>query len=105
MCGAARPKGNGIYILDVVRARLEYPDLKRVALQTHERWRKAGSSSYDLLIERKGSGLSLIQDLRRHNIHPLPVDPEGDKVLRMVAQTSPIEAGAVHLPGRRQLDG
>jgi len=29
------------------------------------------------------SQLSLIQDLRRQNIHPLPVDPEGDKVLRI----------------------
>jgi predicted phage terminase large subunit-like protein len=87
-----------VYILDVVRARLEYPDLKRVVLQMHERWRNAGAWSYDLLIEKKGSGLSLIQDLRRNNIHPLAVEPEGDKILRMVAQTSPIEAGAVHLP-------
>jgi predicted phage terminase large subunit-like protein len=87
-----------VYVVDVVRARLEYPDLKRVVLQMHERWRNAGTWSYDLLIEKKGSGLSLIQDLRRHNIHPVAVEPEGDKVLRMVAQTSPIEAGAVHLP-------
>ena len=28
-----------IYILDVVRARLEYPDLKRVVLEHHHRWR------------------------------------------------------------------
>jgi phage terminase large subunit-like protein len=65
----------------------EYPELKRAVLQTHQRWRNAGWWSYDLLIERKGSGLSLIQDLQRQNIHPLPVNPEGDKVMRMVSPT------------------
>ena len=42
--------------------------------------------------------MSLIQDLRRENIHPIGVDPDGDKIMRMAAQTAPIEAGAVHLP-------
>lgn len=89
-----------IYVLDVMRARLEYPDLKRAVLESHQRWRNARCSSYALLIEKKGSGLSLIQDLRRQNIHPIAVDPEGDKIMRMSAQTAPIEAGAVHLPTR-----
>jgi len=89
-----------VYVLDVVRARLEYPDLKRRVLELHRRWRNAGSSSYALLIEKKGSGLSLIQDLRRENIHPIGINPEGDKIMRMAAQTAPIEAGAIHLPAR-----
>ena len=86
-----------IYILDVVRARLEYPELKRAVLQHHNRWRPV-VSNYALLIEKKGSGESLIQDLRRENIHAIGVNPDGDKILRMVAQTARIEAGAVHLP-------
>ena len=89
-----------VYVLDVVRARLEYPDLKRAVLDHYQRWRNAGCSSYALLIEKKGSGLSLIQDLQRQNIHPIGVDPEGDKIMRMAAQTAHIEAGAVHLPAR-----
>jgi predicted phage terminase large subunit-like protein len=87
-----------IYVLDVVRARLEYPDLRRLVLQLHLRWRGAGATSYSLLIENKGSGQSLIQDLRRQGIHPIGIHPEGDKVMRMSAQTAQIEAGAVHLP-------
>lgn len=87
-----------VYVLDVLRARLEYPELKRAVLETHNRWRRTGCSSYALLIERKGSGLSLIQDLARQNIHAIGIHPEGDKIMRMAAQTSPIEAGAVHLP-------
>jgi predicted phage terminase large subunit-like protein len=86
-----------IYILDVVRARLEYPDLKRAVLEHHKRWRHY-ASNYAILIEKKGSGLSLIQDLRRENIHAIGVNPDGDKIMRMVAQTAGIEAGAVHLP-------
>jgi hypothetical protein len=53
---------------------------------------------YALLIENKGSGMSLIQDLERDNIHAIGVDPEGDKVMRMNAQTARIEAGSVFLP-------
>ena len=56
------------------------------------------ASTYSLLIEKKGSGLSLIQDLHRDNIHAIGVDPDGDKIMRMAAQTAPIEAGAVHVP-------
>ncbi len=88
-----------IYIVDLVRARLEFPDLRRAVLLQHNRWRNV-ASNYALLIENKGSGLSLIQDLRRENIHPMPVDPNGDKIMRMAAQTAPIEAGAVRLPAK-----
>src|SRR5262249_32717783 len=42
--------------------------------------------------------MSLIQDLRDENIRAIKVDPEGDKVMRMNAQTARIEAGSVSLP-------
>ena len=54
-----------------------------------------------LLIENKGSGMSLIQDLRRDRIRAIAVNPQGDKAMRMNAQTARIEAGAVSLPGER----
>jgi predicted phage terminase large subunit-like protein len=88
-----------IYILDVIRARLEYPDLKRAVVKSYHRWHRMAQSCA-LVIEKKGSGLSLIQDLRRDNIYAIGIVPEGDKILRMAAQTAPIEAGAVHLPAR-----
>ena len=86
-----------IYVLDVVRARLEYPALKRAVLSQHHRWRQF-APVYSLLIENKGSGMSLIQDLRHDHIHAIGIKPEGDKTMRMVAQAAHIEAGAVHLP-------
>jgi len=86
-----------VYILDVIRTRLEYPDLKRAVISQHKRWRHT-PASYSLLIEKKGSGQSLIQDLYRENIHSIGIKPDGDKIMRMATQTAPIEAGAVHLP-------
>jgi hypothetical protein len=34
-----------------------------------------------------GSRISLIQDLSSHHIHPISVDPSGDKIMRMNHQT------------------
>jgi predicted phage terminase large subunit-like protein len=91
-------RGQSIFILEVIRARLEYPELKKTVLHHHNRWRLSACSSCGLLIEKKGSGLSLIQDLQRHNIHAIGINPDGDKIIRMAAQSASIEAGAVHLP-------
>ena len=97
-CVVLLVRGESIFVLDVMRARLEYPDLKKIILQHYNRWRLSACSSCGLLIEKKGSGLSLIQDLRRDNIHVIGINPDGDKIMRMAAQSASIEAGAVHLP-------
>jgi len=49
-----------------------------------------------LLIEDAGSGTNLIQELYHRDI--IGISPEGDKVMRMSAQTAKIEDGALHLP-------
>src|SRR5947209_7204899 len=67
-CVVLLVRGQSIFILEVIRARLEYPELKKTVLQHYNRWRLSACSSYCLLIEKKGSGLSLIQDLQRHKI-------------------------------------
>ncbi|MEM8749794.1 MAG: phage terminase large subunit [Pseudomonadota bacterium] len=83
------------YILDVVRIRSEYPSLKSRIAREYDRW-KADT----LLIEDKGSGMSLIQDLKVDGIRALPIKPEADKVVRMDACTAQIERGDVVLPER-----
>jgi predicted phage terminase large subunit-like protein len=97
-CVVLLVRGETVYILDVIRARLEYPDLRRAVMTQHGRWGGQIPAAYSLLIEKKGAGVSLIQDLHRENIYPLGIDPDGDKILRMEAQTARIEAGAVYLP-------
>src|SRR5262245_23345392 len=97
VCLVLLVRGEAIYILDVLREHLQYPELKHAVFQQHNRW-QAVVPDYTLVIENKGSGLSLIQDLKRENIYPIAMQPEGDKVMRMVAHAAKIEAGAVHIP-------
>ena len=98
-CVVLQVKGEIAYVLDVVRERLDYPDLRRNIIEVHRRW-KNYTNSYALLIEDKGSGMSLIQDLKREGIRAIPVKPTMDKVMRMNAHTARIEAGCVHIPRR-----
>jgi len=87
-------KNNEYYLLDVLRIRLEYPDLKRKIL-SHAKAHGAKT----ILIEDASSGAALIQDLRREGtIRPIAIKPEGDKIVRLEAQTAVIEAGHVLLP-------
>lgn len=82
------------YLLHVYRERLTFPDLRRRAIELAGLW-----SPSHVLIEDKGSGQSLIQELREATSLPVvPIEPEGDKVSRMIGATGPIEAGKVLLP-------
>jgi predicted phage terminase large subunit-like protein len=96
-CVVLLVRGDTDFVLDVYRARLDYPDLKRKVIEIDRRWRHF-VPNYALIIENKGSGMSLIQDLRCDGIHAIGILPEGDKVMRMSAQTARIEAGSVLLP-------
>jgi len=66
-------------------------------IEMYWRWRRV-TSNYALFVERKGSGMSLLQDLRQHDIYAIGIEPEGDKIMRMSEQTARIEAGSVFLP-------
>jgi predicted phage terminase large subunit-like protein len=92
-------RGETVWVLDVIRERLEYPELRRKAIAVHRQWRHA-CDGYALLIEDKGSGMGLIQDLKREHIHAIPITPEGDKTMLMYNETARIEAGSVSLPRR-----
>ena len=83
-----------IYLLHVLRERLEYPELKRKVRQYAEQHR-AGI----VLIEDTAAGIQLIQELRYEGFARIEAfRPAGDKIMRMAAQTPTIEAGRVYLP-------
>src|SRR6202048_859398 len=73
-------RGDHSYLLDLWRERVDYPELRRAVWRLREKY--AGAA---LLVEDKGSGTSLIQDLRLENVTPIPINPEGDKVTRLAA--------------------
>jgi predicted phage terminase large subunit-like protein len=66
-------------------------------IELHRHWR-CMPARYCLLIEDKGSGTGLIQDLKRENIPAIGIKPEGEKILRMQKHTARIEAGSVFVP-------
>jgi len=84
---------NGYYLLDVWRNKVEFPELKRVAVALYERDRPNF-----VLVEDKASGQSLIQELQRNTRIPvLPVKVDSNKVARANSVTPLIEAGRVSL--------
>ena len=51
------------------------------------------------MIEDASSGAPLIQDLKsKRKLRPIAIRPEGDKIVRLEAQSAVIEAGHVLLP-------
>lgn len=56
----------------------------------------------EIILEDKGSGTQLLQQLRHerptHLPRPLAYTPRGDKTTRMAAQTAKIREGRVYLP-------
>jgi predicted phage terminase large subunit-like protein len=89
---------SGYHLLHVLVQRMEYPELKRVAINHAEAWAVDA-----LLIEDKASGQSLIQDLRRESKLPvIAIQPQGDKVTRASVVSPTVEAGKVILPKQAQ---
>ena len=87
-------KGKILYLLHVFRERVDHPGLKRAVKRLALEYRATV-----VLIEDKASGTSLIQDLVDEGIHGVQgYKPEGDKIMRMNAQSGTIEEGFVYIP-------
>lgn len=83
-----------LYLLEVLRRRLNYPDLRRTVKQQAEIYRVK-----TILIEDRASGTQLIQDLIADGVHCVArYEPKLDKIMRMHSVTSTIENGFVHIP-------
>src|SRR5882724_12071800 len=86
--------GKDLYLLHVLRKRMEYPELKRAVCAQAEAF-----NASVVLIEDKASGTQLIQELVELGLHAATrYQPQADKIMRMHAQTAMIENGFVHLP-------
>ena len=82
------------YLIDVFRARLEFPDLERAMLSMANKHRPQA-----ILVEDKASGQSIAQVLRRTTKLPIiPVRVDVDKVARVRSVTPLIEGGRILLP-------
>ena len=83
------------YLLNVIRQRLNFPELRRRIIEVADQDRRA-----TVLIEDKASGTQLVQDLKGtlHNVRGYQPPAGSDKLMRLVAQTAVLENGYVHVP-------
>lgn len=97
VCVTALLRDRLVYVLDVFREKLQFPDLKRRVV-SHAKDLNADV----LLIEDAASGQQLLQILKQEAPHgvprPIGCKPESDKLSRFSAQTHRIENGEIVLP-------
>ena len=82
-----------LILLGNIRGRFEYPELRKLAQKLYNQHKP------DIcMIEKKASGQSLIQDMRRGGLPILEYNPDRDKVARVYAASPIIEAGRLWIP-------
>lgn len=96
--------GQGMDVLDVFAAKMEFPDLERAVQTQHMVWsHRYPGLPFSVLIEDKASGQSLVQSAKRWagstiNVIPVPVPAGMDKVRRVHEISPVVEAGRVRVP-------
>ncbi len=94
VCTTWGVSGENIYLLDVYRARLIYPDLRREITRLATLW-----GATEVVIEDSSSGKQVLQELLHNGFHiARAVKPDRDKQTRMANQTALIETGRVFIP-------
>jgi predicted phage terminase large subunit-like protein len=84
-----------MYLIDVFRRRLNFPDLKRAVREQAEQYH-----ADVVLIEDKASGTSLLQELKADGFWQAQPAPaiDGDKIMRLHGQTAKIQGGYALFP-------
>ena len=86
-----------LILLGNVRGRFEYPELRRTAQMLYSKHKPDVC-----IIEKKASGQSLIQDMRRSGLPVKDYMPDRDKVARAYAASPIMEAGRVWIPKNKK---
>lgn len=88
-------RGSDLLILHAEAPRLDYPALRRRALDLAREWSADG-----IYVEDTSTGLAMAPDLRGQGVPcvPVPVAGGGDKVARMTPHLPRLQAGQVQLP-------
>lgn len=86
------------YLVDVFRARLTYPELRRAVANQFHKFRLL---LRNVLIEDRSSGIPLIQDLKLDGVYKIiecKPEPGTDKYMRLAAESVKFERGKVFVP-------
>jgi predicted phage terminase large subunit-like protein len=92
------PNNANIILLDALKERMEFPDLKQRALDMYNEWQPDS-----FIVEAKASGAPLVFELRRMGIPVQEFTPVrgNDKVSRLNAVTDLFASGKVWAPKKR----
>ena len=82
-----------LILLGNIKGRFEYPELRKLAQKLYNEHRPDVC-----MVEKKASGQSLIQDMRRGGLPVMEYLPDRDKVSRFYAASPIMEAGRVWIP-------
>ena len=87
-----------LILLDAIKGRYEFPELRRLALQQYDYWKPES-----VIIEAKASGLPLTYELRQMNIPVINFTPSkgNDKHARVNAVAPLFESGMIWAPDQK----
>lgn len=88
-----------IILLYALKERMEFPELKRMALEQYKEWEPDS-----FIVEKKSAGTALYQELRRMGLPVNEYTPHrgtGDKIARLNSVADILSSGFVWVPDRR----
>jgi predicted phage terminase large subunit-like protein len=88
-----------VILLEAWKGRIDYSDLRKEALLAYREYEPD-----KVIIEKKASGMSLVQDLRRAGLPIHAFNPERDKFARAYRAQALFEDGRVYYPDRKWAD-
>ena len=90
---------NKTMLIDVFNKRLSFPELYKVVIQKYKHYSQFSKAIIQILVEDKGSGISLIQQLKNDTRIPvIGITPIHSKEERLKEVVPTIESGIVWLP-------
>ena len=92
-------EGYNIILLNSVKDRFEFPELKRVAMEQYSEWEPDS-----FIVEKKSAGTALYQELRRMGLPVQEYTPHrgtGDKMARLNSVADIVASGMVWVPQTR----
>ena len=90
-----------LILLDAIKGRYEFPELRRLALEQYEYWKPE-----TVIVEAKASGLPLTYELRQMDIPVVNFSPSkgNDKHARVNAVAPLFESGMIYAPEQKFAD-
>ena len=90
---------HNIILLNSIKDRLEFPELKRVAMETYQEWEPDA-----FIVEKKSAGTALYQEMRRTGMPVQEFTPHrgsGDKLARLNSVADIVASGICWVPQTR----